>query len=206
MRRFRISFAAVVAATLAASSVQTAQASVVSQNLGAAAYSASSTFGPGFEAELAFDGNSGVGDPYWNSGTGPVGWIEVNLGQQYSIESINLVAAQLPPGDTEHEIWFSNSAMQGDLSGATLYTTLTGPTADLSSITALSGPGPFPTAQYIQVRTTSSPSWVAWREITVNAESAAVPEPTSLALCGFGVMSMGVSALRRRRKAVADRA
>jgi hypothetical protein len=56
-------------------------------------------------------------------------------------------------------------------------------------------------AQYIQVRTTDSPSWVAWREITVNA---AVPEPTSLALCGFGVMSMGVSALRRRRKVAAD--
>src|SRR5512137_402871 len=80
---------------------------LVSQNLGTEAYTASGIY-QRFAPELAFDGDEHYWRAYWNSGDIPPQWIEVDLQRTYSLTKIRLVVAQLPDGETAHEIWASN--------------------------------------------------------------------------------------------------
>jgi formylglycine-generating enzyme required for sulfatase activity len=164
---------------------------LVSQDLGVSAYTASA-FEPANAPQNAFDGN--VND-HWNSGTFPTQWLEVDLQQRYDLTSVSLFADQLPDGNTTHQVWVSNSPIQNDLSGATLIHTFSGFTTASSALTyAL--PSPL-SAQFVQVRTTESPSWVAWREVQV---FAAIPEPSTLTYLGSALLMIGGIRLLRRRR------
>jgi hypothetical protein len=136
---------------------------LVSQNLGSQAYSASSVWDDD-TPDLAFDGDLTT---WWNAAWWPVGWIEVDLQANYDLTFILLFVQQTPAGETTHEIWVSDSPMQEDLSGATLVSVLTGYTQN-DDILQVDFNDPINT-RYVQVRTTSSPSWVAWDEIQVYA-------------------------------------
>lgn len=181
--------AASLAAALLASGMSAAHAAtVVSQNLGAGAYSASSTWYDAYSPATAFDGNIGTN---WNSASPWSGWIEVNLGHAIDISQILLNVNQAPsPASTVHQVWLSNSSIQYDTSGATLAHTFAGETyhgqlltLDFSTSIA---------AQYVQIRTTWSPSWVSWNEIQVlAADGNPVPEPSTAWLLGLGVAAMG---------------
>ncbi|MFM8175469.1 MAG: discoidin domain-containing protein, partial [Pirellulaceae bacterium] len=70
---------------------------LLSQNLGASAYSAN-----GGNAALAFDGNF---SNLWNSNGFAPAWIEVDLGSVYSLEEFRLRVDQTPSGNTTHQIW-----------------------------------------------------------------------------------------------------
>jgi hypothetical protein len=163
---------------------------VVSRNLGPAEYSASGTLGAGFEKELAFDGVAG--ESGWNAGDFPVQWLEVDLQQPHELTSFQLHVDQNPNGNTVHEIWISDTAMQGNLSGATLAHTFASFTS-YQEVLNYTLPGP-KTAQFVQVRTTQSPSWVGWLEVEVRA----VPEPASALLL---ILGDAVPARMRRRVA-----
>ena len=123
-------------------------------------------------ATNAFDG-----DPSTNwitPGFAPQ-WIEVNLGQSYDVNKINLVVHQSPDGDTKHEIWLSSSAIGSSTPQA-------GPSAILEGYTVngqllMASLGTPVSAQYVQIRTVVSPSWVAWAEIEVFDSMSAVPAP-----------------------------
>jgi len=156
---------------LLATNVATQAQVLVSQNLGSSAYRASGDW-RGLTPELAFDGEARKQLPYWNSGAHPLQWIEVDLGESYSIVQVKLVVEQLPTqaSSTAHEVWVSHRPMREDLSEATLAFTFTGATRDGDWLDhELTAPV---LARYVQVRTIQSPSWVAWREIQV---FAAVP-------------------------------
>ncbi len=139
---------------------------VVSQGLGTGAYTASSSYYY-FDAtpDKAFDGDFGN---MWNAGTYPVSWIEVDLGKPTDITQILMSVEQNPiDAYTVHEIWLSSSAIGADTSGAVLAQTLAGRTYNGQVLSVVfSSPK---TAQHVQVRTTSSPSWVAWDEIQIMA-------------------------------------
>jgi len=138
---------------------------VVSEGLGSAAYTASSSYTMEFTPEKAFDGDF---SNMWNSGTWPMSWIEVDLGKPTRITQILLSVEQTPAdADTVHEIWLSSSMIGSDTSGAVLSYTPAGRTYDGQTLSvAFSNP---PTAQHVQIRTISSPSWVAWNEIQIMA-------------------------------------
>jgi hypothetical protein len=118
---------------------------------------ASSSFG-NQQPSLAVDGNPFT---YWNSGNFSPEWIEVDLGAPESVGEIALSITQLPDGYTEHRVY-------GRLSATDPYTLLhvfAGPTVDVQTLrTTLDTPF---TARYIRIQTTTSPSWVGWREIGV---------------------------------------
>jgi len=146
---------------------------VVSEGLGSAAYTASSSWNT-YAPDKAFDGDFGN---MWNSGTWPMGWIEVDLGRPTVISQILLSVEQTPaPAYTKHEIWLSSSTIGADTSGAVLSYTLEGVTSLGQVLAAVFSN--LPIAQHVQIRTVASPSWVAWREIQIMT-----PDTGSLAAC-----------------------
>jgi F5/8 type C domain/PEP-CTERM motif len=170
-----------------------AAATLVSQNLGPSAYSASAFWEPGTEPDKAFDGSL---DSNWNAGNYPTQWLDVELQQPRDVTSFKLNVNQLPDAETIHEVWVSNSAIQGELSGAMLVHAFVGFTADqdILSYTLLSPVS----AQFVQVRTTDSPTWVAWNEVQVFAE---VPEPATSSL-----MLLSAAGLCFRRREASQKA
>ena len=145
---------------------------LVSENLGRNAYTASGFWREITPPEGAFDGETRKRPPYWNSGAHPPQWIEVDLQGSYPITRVKLIVEQLPrtPCRTTHQVWVSPRSMGEDLSGATLLFTFSGSTRDGDWLDhELTSPV---SGRHVQIRTTRSPSWVAWREVQV---FAAVP-------------------------------
>ena len=119
-------------------------------------------------AALAVDGNP---DTLWYSQQYPPNWFEVILKQPSLVERLELVVAQNPPGRTVHEIWVEGT--DGQLQ---LLTTLTGETRDGQTLTVPVSPPRV--VLKVMVRTTVSPSQLAWREVRaigVPAAAGGVP-------------------------------
>lgn len=136
---------------------------LVSQNLGAA-YTASSTY-KDYHPSLAFDGNLST---RWNASTYPVQWIEVNLQAKYSLTNLKLNVAQDPVGITTHQVFLSDTPIGSSSGNAVLVHTFNGGTQDGQWLEyTFATP---PNTQYIQIRTTSSPSWSAWNEVQIYAD------------------------------------
>ena len=104
-------------------------------------------------------------DSIWNSQLFPIQWIVVTLDDPYLVDTLEMVVAQTPPGQTTHEVWL------GDGSGArTLYKRLiTTDTEDMQTLgIAIEPPR---VINEVMIRTIESPSHVAWREIRVFGQS-----------------------------------
>jgi hypothetical protein len=118
-----------------------------------------------------FEGQSGAsavdGDPgtNWNSGGFPLQWIQIDLGQEYSLAEIRLTAAQSPPGQTIHVVYGQGSATGGDFDQLHIFS---GMTAD-SDVLLFHPEAPLTGIRTLRIETTTSPSWVGWREIEVVA-------------------------------------
>jgi hypothetical protein len=99
----------------------------------------------------------------WNSGIHPFQWIDINLGSEKEVSEITALVAQSPSGDTTHNIF-----LDGVLSH-----TWEGETENKQNLTWT-----LPEAtivQNIRIETDSSPSWVAWAEISVMGNGTADP-------------------------------
>ena len=149
----------------------TSPGKLISENLPIASYTASSSWTPeGQLPDMAFDGSASTS---WNAGNYADQWIEVDLGQEYYLYSIQLLIDQQPGGSTTHEVWVSNQSISNSYNGATLAKTFQGFTdsrqwleSDFSNSTK---------GRYVQVKTVSSPSWIAWLEIQIYGEPLISP-------------------------------
>jgi hypothetical protein len=103
----------------------------------------------------------GLPDTLWSAGAGPTQWVEIDLGQPRTVESIRLLVAQDPAGETTHVV--SVRGVPGDW---TELATLSGPTSDGHWL-EVPLEQPLSGIRYIGVETVASPSWVAWREISI---------------------------------------
>ena len=114
---------------------------------------------PGQPGSNAVDGNVAT---IWSSGGGPPQWLEVQLPAGAAVGEVALLVAQDPAGSTSHRVLgrLANGSyiVLGKLDGAT---------KDSSWLRVTGGPWEGLTA--IRIETSSSPSWVAWREIQVLA-------------------------------------
>ncbi len=118
--------------------------------------SASATLA-GEAPEMAVDGRL---DTQWGSGDLPPQWISIDLGEETQITGIDLHVAQFPNGLTEHHLEASN-----DESTWSTLKVFNGETIGGEVLRyEVSEPVSF---RYIRVRTTASPSWVSWKEISV---------------------------------------
>jgi hypothetical protein len=116
--------------------------------------------GEGKTPDKAFDGDRTT---TWNAGAYAPQWIEADLGASTRLAGIRLLVTQLPDGETAHEIWVSNEPIGEDRARAKLAHTFKGNTRDGQALQFDFPKGLF--GRYVQVRTTQSPSWVAWVEV-----------------------------------------
>jgi hypothetical protein len=124
---------------------------------------ASSSWEPNTTPDRAFDGNRST---YWNSGGYAPAWIEADLGAARPLAGIVLIPAQDIAGATTHEVWVSDEPIGDDRTKARLMHTFQGETKNEQSLKY-----DFPkglSARYVQVRTTQSPTWIAWWEVEIS--------------------------------------
>jgi hypothetical protein len=107
----------------------------------------------------AVDGNPRT---QWNSGQGPMQWIEIDLGTAYDIQEIRLLPYRHLPGVTVHTI-----LGKGSQAGAfeTLYT-FESQLSD-SPLLARASPAPWRNIRFVRIETSFSPVSIGWREIEV---------------------------------------
>jgi len=122
------------------------------------------TVGSGFAsageelAGLAIDGDP---DSFWTAQLPAPQWYSVSFDELYIVDKLELEIAQSPAGPTTHEIWLGNGS-----GTRTLYRrfddlhTEDGQTLEVPIL-------PPRSISEVQILTLDSPSWVAWREVSV---------------------------------------
>jgi uncharacterized protein (TIGR03067 family) len=123
---------------------------------------ASSSWEPNTTPDKAFDGNR---DTFWNSGGYAPAWIEADLNGSRRLGELILLPAQDITGATTHEVWVSNEPIGDGRTKAKLVHTFRGETKNKQPLRFEFSKGT--SARYIQVRTTQSPTWIAWWEIEI---------------------------------------
>jgi hypothetical protein len=101
---------------------------------------------------------------WWSSGGYPTQWIDIDLGSTASIARARLFVFQYPDGPTTHRIL--TRATTGD--PWDVQHTFTGVTVDHQVLEHVPGSA-WTNVRYVRVETTSSVSWVAWKEIELFA-------------------------------------
>ena len=109
------------------------------------------------------DGDFGT---LWNSGGGPVQWIEIDLGAEYNLSEIRLTISQYPEGQTIHQLMGKGTGTGNQF---ILLHSFDGNTRDGDEL-VFKPESPLTGIRYVRVETIASPSWVAWREIEVIGE------------------------------------
>jgi len=109
--------------------------------------------------DRAFDGDLTTN---W-SASSHTGWIQVDLQNKVTVDSIKLYVNQFYPGNTIHEIKTSE-----DMVNWTLVDTLTRYTTNNQMITVKFNPG-LSNVRGVMINSPSSNSWIAWYEIEVYA-------------------------------------
>ena len=117
---------------------------------------ASHVFGRDDLPAMAVDGSRWTA---WNAGDYAPQWIAVDLQAPYPLSSIRADITQLPDGNTVHELSVAGPNPHDDYR---LVHTFSGFTHDLD---ILEQQGISGEVEFIRLKTTESPSWVAWREI-----------------------------------------
>jgi F5/8 type C domain len=105
----------------------------------------------------------GLAETLWNAGAFAPQWIQIDLGAQYTIGRIKLIVAQTPAGYTDHQVWI-RGALPDD--PERLLQEFQGETRDPETLD-YTPTTPVTGIRYIRIETTTSPSWVAWREIEI---------------------------------------
>ncbi|HET7088577.1 MAG TPA: discoidin domain-containing protein [Anaerolineae bacterium] len=111
-------------------------------------------------AEKAVDGNT---ETFWGAGDFAPQWIEVDLGESYTIAELRLLVGQSPDGETVHQVLVRGP---GTRDAYEVLHTFSGVTLDLQWLT-LTMSEPVQGIRYVRIETKSSPSWVSWGEIEV---------------------------------------
>lgn len=101
----------------------------------------------------------------WNSGGFPLQWIQVDLGRSYDIAEIRLTVEQTPPGQTIHVVYGQGEGTGGAFDQLHIFS---GTTASFD-VLIFAPPEPLRGIRTVRIETTTTPSWVGWREIEVVA-------------------------------------
>jgi len=99
----------------------------------------------------------------WGAGASPKQWIEIDLGDLYSVREIRLMVGQYPEGPTTHQLYVGSTT--GNLQLVHTFDQAT----EEDQILVYQPDTPLTDIRFVRITTISSPSWVAWKEIEVIA-------------------------------------
>ena len=99
----------------------------------------------------------------WGAGAFATQWIQIDLGQPYTVKEIRLMASQYPNGNTTHQVYAGSAS--DDLR---LVYTFDGFTKDNQILDYQPDPQ-LTKVRFVRILTTNSPSWVSWKEIEIIA-------------------------------------
>jgi len=99
----------------------------------------------------------------WGAGASPKQWIEIDLGDLYSVREIRLMVGQYPEGPTSHQVYVGSTT--GNLQLVHTFDQAT----EEDQILVYQPDTPLTDIRFVRITTISSPSWVAWKEIEVIA-------------------------------------
>ncbi len=100
-------------------------------------------------------------DAQWGAGSDAPQWVVIDLGEPQAIREVTLQVAQYPAGETTHQVWAQLSDGR-----FVLLETLQDSTNDNDLLT-ITLDQPLSAVQAIRVDSLNSPSWIAWKEISV---------------------------------------
>lgn len=103
----------------------------------------------------------GLVDTIWSASNDAPQWIELDLGAERTVDTIRLLVAQSPAGPTRHVVSVRGSPGTYRTVATLEQSTTDGDWLEVHPDTVLTG------VRFVRVETTRSPSWVAWREISV---------------------------------------
>lgn len=112
---------------------------------------------PGSDPSRVADGT----DAHWSAGAHAPQSITIDLGAPAAMAAIELVVDQYPAGRTVHRLQWA--VTEGDFNTGIVFDGVT----ESGDVLRAAWGFERPTMRYIRVTTTTSPSWVAWREINV---------------------------------------
>jgi predicted amidohydrolase YtcJ len=112
---------------------------------------------PTSSPQFAIDGDL---ETHWGSGDDAPQWIEIELESVQTVSLVRLVVDQHPPGPTRHIIW--GRTANGELIQLAEFSGET----EMFDVLEIAIDEPVPVAA-VRIETTSSPSWVSWREIEI---------------------------------------
>lgn len=95
----------------------------------------------------------------WSSGSDAPQGLQIDFDQPRTLSQVRLTVAQFPSGPTAHRVWALRETGERVLLGVLAGETRDGQVIELNLLAPLTG------VTALQVGTTVSPSWVAWREI-----------------------------------------
>jgi len=114
---------------------------------------------PGYAPARAVDGDPGS---YWNAGSHPPQWIEIDLGAKRTVAEVRLSSAMSPSGRMDVRVL--GAATKGGR--RTLLHRFLQDVEDQGVLAYRPG-RPWTGVRYLRVEILGGPSWAAWREITV---------------------------------------
>jgi len=120
-----------------------------------------SRFLPDEPPEAAIDG----GRTSWSAGGDAPQYIEIALSADSDVDEIRMTVAQFPEGTTRHEVWVSTTG--GPLVRVHVFEGFT----TEGDVLTFRPDTPLVDVSAVRVVTTASPSWVAWREISIVAHT-----------------------------------
>ena len=109
-------------------------------------------------------------ETFWSSGLPPVQSLQVTLDKFYLVDRIEMVVEQAPAGETTHQIWIGTAS--GTLTKFHEFTDVA--TSDGQTLSLELNPPRV--MDRVMILTTKGPSWVAWSELRVFAESTLQPK------------------------------
>jgi hypothetical protein len=121
-------------------------------------------------SDLATKALDGDASTIWHSGASAPGWIRVDLGADRTIARVKLLTSMSTSGPTSHTVRLLNSSLT-PIASSTLTNENTADNTWLKWVIAKSGVSGVSGVRYMDVKTTSSPCQVAWREIQVCGEN-----------------------------------
>ncbi len=148
---------------------------------------------------------------YWNAGAHGTYWLQADMGVSHTLSEVKFRSDQLPEGNVSYRAYISENAIGGNYGALTPVASYAGFSNDDTIYDFHFAPT---TGRYLEIVANGGPSWTAldtssFANFVETAQqggvtdTGTVPEPGSLALVAFALVSIQVARRKNKSKNIA---